>query len=197
MRRHILEKCIELFSGADADRQTMDEIARYCSITKPTLYSYFSSKEAILFALFNEIMDRMLKRLRDFYREYGGDRSSWDCFQSFFGEIIDFFHSHREILLILMRETHRAGSGDDVDAHMKMMLEKREEVMALFEEVLTPMITDESMKRFGGRVAAISVFQIISGILTEFFHSDQVNVEQFLDFLKELFQKGIFKKEVR
>ncbi len=197
MRRHILEKSLELFSREAADRLTMDEIARFCSITKPTIYTYFKNKEAILFALFNVISDKLLERLRRFYSEYRGDRRSWDCFENVFDEIIAFFQAYRQILLLLIRETHKGGCGDDVDEHLKSWMEKREELMDFFVDILTPLIKPAILEKSGGRMVAIVVFQVISGILTEFFFSERVDAEQYKLFLKELFQNGIFHKEGR
>jgi AcrR family transcriptional regulator len=197
MRRHILEKCLEIFSNTSAEKLSMEEIARFCSITKPTLYSYFKNREGILFALFNEITDRLLERLRGCHSQYCGDRSSWACFERIFDEIISFFHTHRPILMLLMRETHRMGSGDDIDEHIKLWMEKRETVMAFFEEIFSPMIRDESMRRKAGRVVAVSVFQIISGILAEFFFTEEVRVDQYRTVLRELLQNGLFVKEAR
>lgn len=196
MRRHILETCIDLFSAATADSQTMDEIARSCSITKPTLYTYFRNKEAILFALFNQIADQFLERMNGLLVVYKGDRKNWAYFETVFDEIMVFVQSKRQILMLLIRETHRVGSGDDIDDHLKSWLAKREEVMSLFEKLIRPMIPDDKLKRFGGRVIAISVFQIFCGILTEYFFSAHLDLAQYRSFLKELLQNGIFNKEV-
>ena len=59
-REAILDAATPLFYDQGFSRTTTDEIAAGAHITKRTLYRYFSSKEAILLAVHEEVLGRLL-----------------------------------------------------------------------------------------------------------------------------------------
>jgi TetR/AcrR family transcriptional regulator, mexJK operon transcriptional repressor len=56
----ILEAALTIFSEAGYSGATMDAVAAEAGITKPTLYQYFASKEALFQAMMLGHLDRML-----------------------------------------------------------------------------------------------------------------------------------------
>lgn len=62
-RAQILEASAALFIQRGFETVTMGDIAQTLGISRPTVYSYFSSPEAVLDALLQERLDALLKRL--------------------------------------------------------------------------------------------------------------------------------------
>lgn len=54
MREKIIEKALQLFSEYGYDSTGINEIVGQCSVTKPTLYYYFDSKDNLLQAIVQE-----------------------------------------------------------------------------------------------------------------------------------------------
>lgn len=199
MRKHILQTSLQLFSALQSERLSMEEIARRCSITKPTLYSYFRNRQAILFALFDEVYGRLLLRLQEISLEYGGDKRGWSYFELLFNEITSFFKAYGGVILIIIRETHKGGSEAEVNEHFSYWLNKRQETIDLFEQIITPLIRQDVQERFGAKLAVKATYQVMSGVLSsivsDFFFSERVDVDQYRLLFKELFQNGFFYKE--
>ena len=58
-RDQILKAAEELFASRRYDEITMDEIAQLAQVGKGTLYRYFSSKEALLYAILHGLARSM------------------------------------------------------------------------------------------------------------------------------------------
>ncbi|HUI09715.1 MAG TPA: TetR/AcrR family transcriptional regulator [Bacteroidota bacterium] len=61
-RRAIVLAALELFARKGYSATTADAIARKAGISKGLIYSYFDSKQDILFGIFDEQMDRVFPR---------------------------------------------------------------------------------------------------------------------------------------
>jgi len=59
-RRRILDAAVEVFSERGFHLATVSDVARAARVGKGTLYLYFDSKEALLVALLDELVDRLL-----------------------------------------------------------------------------------------------------------------------------------------
>ena len=62
-RERILEASLRLFSDRGYDAVGVQEIADVCSVTKPALYYYFSSKSGILEGIMQEYVDPFINLL--------------------------------------------------------------------------------------------------------------------------------------
>ena len=59
-RQRILEAALSVFSGAGFQAARMEDIAQAAGITKPTLYQYFDSKQALFTAMMLQPRDAMM-----------------------------------------------------------------------------------------------------------------------------------------
>jgi AcrR family transcriptional regulator len=71
-RENIIDKALELFSSRGYDAVGVQEIADAASITKPTLYHYFGSKQGLLKALLSARFEGLIREIRA-AAEYAGD----------------------------------------------------------------------------------------------------------------------------
>ncbi len=71
-RQAILDAAIHVFSAAGYYRTRITDIARTAGVADGTVYLYFASKEAILSAVFEEFMSRMLENGRRQVRDLDG-----------------------------------------------------------------------------------------------------------------------------
>ncbi len=61
----VLRTAVQLFLEVGYHRATLDQVAQRLAITKPAIYNYFRSKEAILFACFGRAMEAVNARTAD------------------------------------------------------------------------------------------------------------------------------------
>lgn len=64
-RKDILDAARELFRTKEYDKVTMQELMEKLNIAKGTIYHYFSSKEELLEAVVEDIVDEKLKRIQE------------------------------------------------------------------------------------------------------------------------------------
>lgn len=64
MRRRLLDASVAIFSKRGYRATSMNEIAAEVGLSKPTLYHYFDSKEAILVRLYENVMEQSLTGAR-------------------------------------------------------------------------------------------------------------------------------------
>ena len=63
-RKHILEEAARLFSSKRFDEVLMDDIAQGAGVAKGTLYTYFSDKEELYFAVIFEGISRLNEQIQ-------------------------------------------------------------------------------------------------------------------------------------
>jgi len=71
-RRRLLNNALKLFAARGWDAVGVQEIVDASGVTKPTLYHYFSSKQGLLEALFEEFITPFFRKLERAC-EYAGD----------------------------------------------------------------------------------------------------------------------------
>jgi len=64
-REEIINAARELFQTKDYDKTTMQDLMKKLNIAKGTIYHYFSSKEEILEAVVEDIVDKELKKKQE------------------------------------------------------------------------------------------------------------------------------------
>jgi AcrR family transcriptional regulator len=84
-RRNIEDAAIRLFQERGYSATTVAEIAEAADIAPRTFFSYFPSKEAVLFGDFDETFER----LRAFMDERAADETTFDAVRAWIGTLID------------------------------------------------------------------------------------------------------------
>lgn len=70
-KSQIIDTATSLFHEKGYHETSLDDIADRVGFTKPAIYYYFNSKDDILFAIVDSIVESALKRIRDIARQEG------------------------------------------------------------------------------------------------------------------------------
>ncbi len=85
-RKRIIQAALEQFSQKGFERSSMKELAEKAGVSKGLLYNYFSSKKALLMALFQASMEEMDKVIEE--TPSGGPRTRLiGMFETFFNDL--------------------------------------------------------------------------------------------------------------
>ncbi len=110
----MLEAAQAVFAEKGYARATLDEIAGRAEFGKGTLYNYFEGgKEAILFAIFDEIYQDLCNLIQGALEKQPEAEASHCVFHSMIREVFRFFLEREELFFILMKEECRCLFGED------------------------------------------------------------------------------------
>ena len=118
-RKEILDAARTVFAQKGYENATLDEIALKAEFAKGTLYNYFDSKEK----LFDEIIAGMLDEMTELAkRSIAQGGSIREQFRQYADNVIEYYKSNEDILLILIRQISRMGRTSE-RAHLSHMME--------------------------------------------------------------------------
>ena len=126
MRDFILNHSESLFTSNGYKNTSMDMIAEKCEISKPTLYNYFDSKNALFMGLYGRFQEEIAEK-SSLLMEQKKDKNL------IIEEIIDLslslIQEKRNFLKMMIREHHVAiQECDNIEEHMRFELRRREEL---------------------------------------------------------------------
>jgi AcrR family transcriptional regulator len=112
-RSEILRVAQEVFAEKGYAKATLEEIALRAEFGKGTLYNYFpSGKQEILLSIFESLFDQMCVVIETTFTD-NDDRPFRKDLYTFFERTFAFFLEKLDLFVILIREAHRMGGGDD------------------------------------------------------------------------------------
>ena len=105
VERHndIMEAAVRVFTEKGIGRATVADIAEAAGVAKGTFYLYFDTKEHLLGALRQQMVDETLARGMSFYERVGKD-DWWALVDGMVASMIDLMFEHRDAILIFMQE---------------------------------------------------------------------------------------------
>lgn len=137
-RRHaMLEAAAAVFAEKGFDAASIDEIAQRAEFGKGTLYLYFpQGKEEMLREIISSIFEKEYevtqKLWEDVHAVYPTFRSR---LEAYYENMISFYHQHRDLFRLIMKEVNRMFMGDDAEK-AAFVREKRARVL----ELLVPQV---------------------------------------------------------
>ena len=112
-RSEILLSAQEVFAEKGYAQATLEEIASRAEFGKGTLYNYFpGGKQEILLAIFEVLYDQLCELITSTFSG-NEDEPFRDLLFRFFEQMFSFFLLKLDLFVILIREAHRMGGGDD------------------------------------------------------------------------------------
>jgi len=115
-RRAMLDAARAVFAEHGYADATLDEIAERAEFGKGTLYNYFEGgKEALLFAVFDDVIGEMEELIHTEFRDGDAERSLRESFHAFAVRHFELIREQQDLFLILVREAHQMALSDDVD----------------------------------------------------------------------------------
>lgn len=108
-RQAMLDAARSVFAEKGYDGATLDEIAERAEFGKGTLYNYFEGgKEAILFALLDELFDRLASLVREhFADEARQGQPAREAFRDLIARLLHHFTENQETFFLLIKEVQR------------------------------------------------------------------------------------------
>src|SRR4030067_470381 len=79
-RERIIETAFELFSKKSYHEVMMEDVAKFTSVAKGTVYNYFSSKEELYFSIMKQRMEKLTNSLTE---KIENETNSIDSLHSF------------------------------------------------------------------------------------------------------------------
>lgn len=102
-RVEILDAAVKVFVDKGFVGATVADIAAAAGVAKGTFYLYFESKEHLLGALKERLVDEMTSRVIAFYSRVGQD-DWWGLIDGMLEELIDYTFDQRDLVFIFVRE---------------------------------------------------------------------------------------------
>jgi AcrR family transcriptional regulator len=124
-RKVIAETAEALFEERGFDGVTVAEIADAANVSVKTLFTYFESKEDLVFANENELRDQLIARVRD--RAPG--QSAFDAVAGFLTDLV--LAAGRRPVLASLEGFRRSVDSPAVQSRLRLMWERYEEALAV------------------------------------------------------------------
>lgn len=109
-RARIEAAALELFSSREFHRVKLIEIAQSARISLQTLYKYYGSKEAVLFASLDTWLGELANRLIDHLQ---GIENFEDRLRKVFWVLLDYFERNPEVAQIILSSVYLSTWRDD------------------------------------------------------------------------------------
>ncbi len=124
----ILSAAIRLFNQSGYHATSMSDIARAVNIKKPSLYHHFESKEAILLAILETGMERLIDDLESIAASDAGCEAK---LRAAIGAHARLIASHPQRAAVFLREDRGLG-----EQYLAEYVERRDHVERLFRAIL-------------------------------------------------------------
>lgn len=107
-RQAMLDAALAVFAEKGYDGATLDEIAERAEFGKGTLYNYFEGgKEAILFALFDELFESLAALVRGHFETADPAQPVRTTFRDLVARLLRHFTENQETFFVLIKEAQR------------------------------------------------------------------------------------------
>ena len=158
-RLEILDAAVKVFVEQGFNDATVADITAAAGVAKGTFYLYFESKEHLLGALKERLVDEMMGRIVEFYSRLGKD-DWWGLIDGMLDELIDYTFDQRDLVFIFVREPFGSRSLDIFEDSEKRMTE-------LFAEGIKQGIDAGVFECSDPEATAIMLHHAIDGALLE------------------------------
>jgi TetR/AcrR family transcriptional regulator, cholesterol catabolism regulator len=149
-RREIVRTAADLFERSGYAATTMDDIAAAVGLAKPTLYHYFTSKDRILVAIYEEYSGLLLERHEQ--RLHVG-LSPEQMLLEVMADILELMETHRGHVRVFY-ERHREVP-DEARAEIRR---KRERYRLMVEEIFTKGVESGAFRDVDVHLARLAAF---------------------------------------
>jgi len=188
-REAIIEAAIRLFNQNGYHATSMQDVANAVAIKKPSLYHHFTSKEAILLAILDAGMDRLIAEM--------GAIAVAD--QPGAEKISAAIHAHAAIIAgnpdaaaVFMREDRGLGDG-----YMTHYLAKRDRFEHLLRDIVQQAVDSGEFRPMDVPVAVQALLGMINW-MTRWYHADgRLTAAQIADSFTDLFLNGACSEDLQ
>ena len=183
-REQILEEAARLFSSQRFDEVLMDDIARSAGVAKGTLYTYFSDKEELYFAVVFEGISRLNQQVLE---SAIGQKDPERQLRNIVYSIVSFVVQNGFFYKLLSIEDSKSGAGKSVNR--ERWREQRNIQLNAIESVLTAGRSEGVFHiRHPSVEAAILRDMVRSTVISA---GAMLSVDEIVDVIMRIFLNGI------
>ena len=182
--------CSELLFTSNGYKNTsMDMIAEKCEISKPTLYNYFASKNALFMGLYTRFQKEIAEKSKELMNQKKDKHLIIE-------EIIDLsltiIKEKRNFLKMMVREHHVAiQECENIDEHMNFELRRREEVSKKLGDFMKDIVRPEIFREFGVVMVGTTLSNLLEGAFWDSIMGDLTNHEKRKKMIMKLLKNGV------
>jgi AcrR family transcriptional regulator len=151
-RREIVAKAAALFDQEGYYTTNMTTVAHAAGIEKPTLYHYFSGKDAILFAIHEEFIDPLIERQE---ARVGTGISATEALRAIIGDILSYLDSHRGHVRVFFEYQRELSPVERTS-----IAERRDHYAALVRAELERGVATGELRRVDPWLATLALFGV-------------------------------------
>lgn len=181
----IIDAAAAVFAAKGLDGATMDDIAAVAGINKATIYLYFESKDALVFALAEQLLQSELAHLR---RAGALSSSATDRLRAFYEALIAEENDFQPLMPVLYEFYTLGLRRQDVRSVLGRFIE---ETTDLLEAIIAEGIAVGEFAATDARQAARSFSGLFDGILLQSAYREEMAVDAQLRFSIELLFRGL------
>ena len=185
-RKLILEEAARLFSAKRFDEVLMDDIAHQAGVGKGTIYTYFSDKEELYFAVVFEGIRRLNQQLQ---RKANRQQDPEKELRRMVHAIVSFFSQNRFFFRLMSQEDGKSEGGRG--ENRKRWREERRIQLAAIETVLQNGAEQGVFSVEHPKVETAILRDMVRSVMI---HAKGLSVEAMVDTIMRIFLQGVRKK---
>ncbi len=164
-RRAMLDAALTVFAEKGFQSATLDEVAERAEFGKGTLYNYFAGgKEAILFALFDEVYADVVNLIETYFERVESERPTRDVFHGFIAETIAHLVERSDAFMLMAKEAHRMAFSEERE-NAAYFLGQRERIAAALALPIEKAMQAGTLRRMDAHGVAHMLMGNIHGYL--------------------------------
>jgi TetR/AcrR family transcriptional regulator len=183
-RSLILEQAVQLFAEQGYANSSITQLALRCGSSKASLYHYFDSKDAVLFEIFNEHTQRLLKVVSD-VKELVLEPE--EQFREFLQQLLRIYESAQNTHLVLLYDLNRlAPEQYEIIASRERQVVS--ELAAILDALCPELLKQQPELR---KPLAMTLMGMINWTFTWLRKDGPVSHEKFAELAGQVFLHGI------
>ncbi len=184
-RQELMDAAVRVFADKGISRTTVSDITDSAGVAKGTFYLYFDSKEQLLGAMKERLVDEILEHATAQHARVGQE-DWWGLVDSVIESFVDFMLERRDMVHVLMQEGGHSSDTDDV------FMECERKVDAMFASGIKAGIEAGAFRTSDPEMIATFFHHAIDGALIHaVLYGETIDRDRFVDAAKELVRKTL------
>jgi AcrR family transcriptional regulator len=167
----------------------MDMIAEKCQISKPTLYNYFESKNALFMGLYGRFQNEITQKSRELMSQ---KKDKYLIIEEIIDLSLSMIEEKRNFMRMMIREHHVAVQEcEKLEEHMDFELRRREEVARYLGEFMKDIVRPEVLEEFGIVMVGNTLSNLLEGAFWDSIMADLIDHDKHKRMIMKLLENGI------
>ena len=159
-KEEVINAARDLFTKYGYKKVSMDEIAKEANVTKKTIYSYFSDKEAMFKYFASEELQSMKEKIEN---DVNSSTSFIDKVSKILYESL-LFRKNSDLIKTIIKEISKNNTAECI-SFLKFY---DDEIVSYIEEKIRQEIQNKTIKKCDAHLTAFIIYKVYSSILFEY-----------------------------